>query len=203
MFPPGSPSAAHGEREGLPMRPTSRALLLGVLLLLTLLIATARPPGAVRAQDTGVPCGQDPGDADAIAATRTNIENQCHCATASSHLQYTNCARRVVNQAVQNGSLRIECRDFVLSCANRSTCGKPGSVACCRTYASGAVRCVIKRPEERCTAPSGGSACMSSEPSCCDACGPGSDCGGGTTSSTQQQTTTSTMATTSSSSTSS
>src|SRR2546425_7851985 len=184
------------------MQRVSRGLLLSVLLLLALLVATLRPPGGVRAQADEVPCGQAAGDAGAIAATRADIENQCHCATASSHLQYPNCGRRVVNQAVQKGSLRLECRDFVLSCANRSTCGKPGSVACCRTYASGAVRCVIKRPEERCTAPSGGSACMSSAESCCDACGPGSDCGGGTTSSTQPPTTTNPKATTTSSSTS-
>jgi hypothetical protein len=73
----------------------------------------------------------------------------------------------------------------------RSTCGKPGYVTCCRTRSSGKTSCSIKRSAARCVAPHGGTVCVGSVPSCCDACGAG---GCNTTSTTS--TTTSTSSTT-------
>src|SRR5262249_38002250 len=118
-------------------------------------------------------CDDDPGDADAVAATRSQIESTCHCDFAGSHSQYVQCATGVINTAVANHSLSSSCAGQVKKCTRKSTCGNPNAVSCCRTTASGKMRCSIKSNASRCVAPSGGSACMSGFSSCCDACGAG------------------------------
>src|SRR5207244_4026674 len=120
----------------------------------------------------GPACGTVPGDEEAVAATRAAADEACDCASATNHGKYVDCVERVTEQAVQDGSLRPECEDLVVVCAARSTCGKAGAVTCCRTDASGNTTCSIKRQAAACKAPSGGSACVGSFPSCCDACGP-------------------------------
>jgi hypothetical protein len=101
-----------------------RSLLAGAFLL-----ALVAAPGWALAR-----CGDEPGDAAAVAAARAEVEATCK------------------------------------RCAARSTCGKPGFVTCCRTSAGGVTRCSTKRDAERCVAPAGGSACVGSVSSCCDAC---------------------------------
>src|SRR5206468_23801 len=68
---------------------------------------------------------------------------------------------------------------------------------CCRTDSDGDTSCSIKSSASACNPPRGGSACVGSVPSCCDACGP-SGCagGGGTTTTTGAATTTTGAATT-------
>ena len=144
--------------------------------------------------DSGEPCGQEPDDADQVAAVRALADEQCDCDSATNHGKYVNCVAMVAEEAVAEGELREECQDTVVSCAAQSTCGFEGAVACCRTDATGNTTCSIKRTAAACKAPSGGSAFVGSTPSCCDACGaPGSTT---TTTTTPAATTTTGAATT-------
>jgi hypothetical protein len=137
-----------------------RRVLLGTVVLCVL----AAPAGAY------VRCGDTPGDLDAVAATRAQVEMQCSCADAASHAEYRSCAAGVVNAAVTSQTLPSQCARTIKLCALRSTCGRPGAVPCCRTNARGITRCSIKRSASRCTAPRGGTACVSGFTSCCDSC---------------------------------
>src|SRR5436309_26860 len=141
-------------------------------------------------------CGDNPGDAEAVAATRAQIAQQCPCSGFNSHGAYQRCAARVTNQAVKAGTLSKQCADVVMSCAGNSTCGRSSAVTCCQTDATGATTCsVVSRPGA-CKAPSGGSACVGTQSSCCDACVSGGCAGGGGTTTTTVATTTTTVATT-------
>ena len=119
-------------------------------------------------------CGDNAGDAEAVAAARAQIAQDCDCAGAASHGEYVSCAVGVVNDRAKAEPqlLPTYCKGFVKRCAARSTCGKPGFVACCRTSSSGKTKCSTKRDSEHCTEPAGGSACTSDPAftSCCDAC---------------------------------
>src|SRR5204862_1234719 len=81
--------------------------------------------------------------------------------------------------------------------------GRPGFVTCCRTNSNGNTSCSIKSSESACEPPPGGTACVGSVPSCCDACGPGGTCGApvSTTTTTAAATTTTTGAATTTTST--
>lgn len=116
-------------------------------------------------------CGDNPGDADAIAMVRADLDMQCPCAFAQSRSAYLSCSGNVIDAAVSDGTLPRECKSTVRRCQSKSTCGRPGSVTCCRTTARGTRRCAVKRSPSRCTAPRGGSACISDYASCCDSCG--------------------------------
>src|SRR5947207_1673939 len=141
-------------------------------------------------------CGDNPGDAEAVAATRAQIAQQCPCSGFNSHGAYQRCAARVTNQAVKAGTLSKDCAEVVMSCAGNSTCGRSSAVTCCQTDATGATTCsVVSRPGA-CKAPSGGSACVGTQSSCCDACVSGGCAGGGGTTTTTVATTTTTVATT-------
>src|SRR5207253_257867 len=141
-------------------------------------------------------CGDNPGDAEAVAATRAQIAQQCPCSGFNSHGAYQRCAARVTNQAVKAGTLSKQCADVVMSCAGNSTCGRSGAVTCCQTDATGATTCsVVSRPGA-CKAPSGGSACVGTQSSFCDACVSGGCAGGGGTTTTTVASTTTTVATT-------
>src|SRR5205823_6842055 len=54
--------------------------------------------------------------------------------------------------------------------AARSTCGKPGSVTCCRTNTAGRTKCAVKKDGQHCSPPTDGTACVGSYATCCDAC---------------------------------
>ena len=64
-----------------------------------------------------------------------------------------------------------------MSCAQRSVCGKPDYVTCCRTTPKGTTTCAIRRSARACLAhpPQGGHSYLSSFSSVCDAC-PGGVC---------------------------
>ena len=160
-----------------------------ILSALGLLLAAGGPSFAA--------CGDNPGDAQAVAATRAQIAQQCPCSSFNSHGAYQRCAANVTNQAVQAGTLSKQCADVVMSCAGNSTCGRAGAVTCCQTDATGATTCSVKGKASACTAPSGGSACVGTQSSCCDACVSGGCAGGGGTTTTTVATTSTTVATTS------
>jgi hypothetical protein len=133
-------------------------------VLLALWAASAAPAFAA--------CGDDPGDAAAVADARADVAGTCDCAGASGHGRYVRCAVGVARGRVGDGRLRAACRRAVFQCAARSTCGRPGAVACCLTRSSGDTQCRIVPGPSRCIAPAGGSECVSRQTSCCDACGP-------------------------------
>ncbi len=113
-------------------------------------------------------------DPAAVAATRATADQVCTdmgtgCATAT-HGAYVSCVAVQAKAAVKRGTLPKQCRGRVVKCAARSTCGKPGLVACCRTTKKGKTACRFK-PAAKCTAPKPGAACIGTVPSCCDACG--------------------------------
>src|SRR5438067_5038059 len=74
--------------------------------------------------ESGAACGSVAGDADQMAAVRA----QCSCGDAKNHGGYVSCVSHAANDAVQSGNLRPECRGDVLTCAARSTCGRPDAV---------------------------------------------------------------------------
>src|SRR5581483_413171 len=115
-------------------------------------------------------CGDAPGDAAAVAATRAQVQAQCSCASAVKHSDYVKCARQVAQAAVATGALAPSCQSSVQKCASRSTCGRSGAVTCCVTNRSGKTSCQVKRNAGACRAPSGGRACVGNFSSCCDAC---------------------------------
>src|SRR5205823_5125092 len=141
-------------------------------------------------------CGDNPGDAQAVAATRAQIAQQCPCSGFRSHGAYQRCASGVTNQAVQAGTLSKACAEVVNNCAGNSTCGRSGAVTCCQTDATGATTCSVVSRASACKAPSGGSACVGTQSSCCDACVSGGCAGGGGTTTTTLAATTTTVATT-------
>lgn len=123
----------------------------------------------------------------AVAAARAAAAAECDCATAENHGQYVKCVGQVAKARADSGALPTECKGAVVRCAAKSTCGKPGAVTCCRIDRRGKVKCSIKKSAEKCTAPNGGTACVGSSASCCDAC---DDACGGTTTTTAAPTTT-------------
>src|SRR4029077_3796116 len=132
-------------------------------------------PGMAVAQDendvaTGPACGMEVDEADQVAAVRAMADGQCDCNTAATHGAYVSCVDQVTDAAISAGMLRPECEDAVVSCADNSTCGKPGFVTCCRTNRNGAPSCSIKQNAAQCKAQLGGTACVGSFSSCCDAC---------------------------------
>ena len=130
-------------------------------------------------------------------AAAAAVRGQCDCASAANHGAYVSCVAHATNAAVKAGTLPDDCASTVMNCASNSTCGKPGFVTCCETDARGTTTCNVVNGPGACTAPKGGSACVGTQPSCCDACANGECAGGGTTTSTVASTT-STVATTTS-----
>ncbi len=139
------------------------------LLVVGFLLSLLATPGSAAA----APCDTAGADASAIASARAAIDLQCDCAGAPSHGAYVSCARDVLKALAQGGALRKSCTGAVQRCAARSTCGKPGAVTCCRTDRNGITRAALKNSADSCRAPAGGSACVGSYASLCDACGAG------------------------------
>src|SRR5262249_35730062 len=130
---------------------------------------------AVRA---GAVC-TDPGTA--IAAARAQIDTDCDCAGALTHGTYVHCAAGVLKQRVAAHTLSPSCMADVRRCASRSTCGRPGRVACCISHGGAPARCTIRKPSS-CT-----EGCAASATSCCDACS-GTGCAPPSTTSTTSTT---------------
>src|SRR5581483_10386355 len=107
----------------------------------------------------------DPDKSD-VANAREAVTANCNCSTATSHGAYARCAAGQANALLANAS----CASAVKKCAAKSTCGRPGFVTCCRTNRRGKTTCSTKREATRCVAPRGGTACVGTFASCCDAC---------------------------------
>src|SRR2546422_221844 len=90
-------------------------------------------------------------------------------APARSHKDYVKCVLGAVKDAVKAKTLSKECARAVHKCAAKSTCGTSGYVL--RDERQGHDQLQLKRDATACKAPHGGSSCVSSHPSCCDACG--------------------------------
>jgi len=118
-------------------------------------------------------CDPSGADAGGIADAQAAIAANCNCAGATNHGAYVSCA---AGQAQGTSTLNPSCRGKVVSCAARSTCGKPGFVLCCKTSAAGTTKCSTKSSCGVCQPPGGGSACCSDpaaggQTSCCGATG--------------------------------
>jgi hypothetical protein len=154
------------------MKRTYGFLVLGVVVL-SMLVATT--------QHAAASCATDDPDGSKRATARASAEQACTdagngCATALNHGAYVSCIAQGANAAVKNGSLPASCKSAVKKCAARSTCGKPGFVACCAANPSGHGKstCAIKKDAASCTAKSG--SCAGHFASCCDACGQDGSC---------------------------
>ena len=118
--------------------------------LLTLVLGL----GLLVAAPAGAACDPAGSDAADVGAARAAVAASCDCAAASDRPAFVRCARETATSALVNRG----CLLHVVRCARMSTCGLPGSVACCRTAASGTTKGVILSDASRCVAPSGGSA---------------------------------------------
>jgi len=115
-------------------------------------------------------CGDDPGDAPAVAAFRAALTQTCDCTATSSQPAYRRCALKSASAAMKSNSLPRRCLRQVLGCARTTVIGKPGAVVCCRTDSMGHTRGIITLNAERCRPPRGGRACVSDAASVCDGC---------------------------------
>src|SRR5262249_42999438 len=102
-----------------------------------------------------------------VAATRAAAEAQCDCGAARSHRAYLRCVSHAM-KALAAGRLSKRAMHQAVRCAQRSTCGRAGTVTCCTTGPDGRTQCGIVR-SGKCQAPRAGSACVSSFSSWCDA----------------------------------
>lgn len=114
-----------------------------------------------------------PDEQAALQATSLAIQAQCDCAAATNPRDYRRCAKSVVDARFAAGQLPKECRKSANRCARASTCGRPGTVTCCRTSASGKPSCRVVRDGSRCTPRRGGTATIGACASCCESCGQG------------------------------
>ncbi|MGH7895054.1 MAG: hypothetical protein ACREQL_10310, partial [Candidatus Binatia bacterium] len=122
-------------------------------------------------------CSADDPDGSKVAAARATADQQCHdlgdgCDNAKNHGSYVSCVAHTAKDLSTgtSPSLPRTCKGAVKKCAANSTCGKAGAVTCYRTDAKGRTKCSIKSSGSLCTAPAGGSVCVGTNASCCDAC---------------------------------
>src|SRR5262249_53512755 len=94
-------------------------------------VVVVRPAGETTTSTTLPPVACS--DPQAVAAVRAQIDGVCDCAGAPSHRAYLRCATGVIRRAIKARALPAACRDTLKRCAARSTCGRSGFVACCRT----------------------------------------------------------------------
>jgi len=114
-----------------------------------------------------------------IANARAAVDAGCDCAGAEDHATYVRCALDQIDAVLVNR----QCRRRVKECVSRSSCGRPGSVTCCRERA-GKTKCKMARSAAACEAKGGTPGSCSS---CCDACpepGSGPSCPATSTTST-------------------
>lgn len=146
-------------------------------LVLALLAA-----GAVMAATSAGAACKDPQSA------RDAVAGACQCTSFTNHSSYVRCVGHAASKAAHAGTIPKDCVAAVKRCASNSTCGRAGTVACCRTDAKGKTTCSIKlRPSSCHKQGTAGSACISERPSCCDACTAGS-CSTATTTTTASTT---------------
>jgi len=120
--------------------------------------------------------GDDPTGAK-LRAAREAVSQQCSCSATPDHTTYFQCAGRVADAEVNAGHLPSTCKNAVIVCARKTTCGRYAAVgvACCIDVgnhpacrmASSVAACIRMRGTPNTHVPP----CTS----CCDACpNPGS-----------------------------
>jgi len=130
-----------------------------VSMLIWLSVLALPAPAFARCDPTTEPDRSD------VANARAAVAANCDCAGAASRGEYVRCATQQAESVLVNRG----CRGRVKKCASKSTCGKPGSVTCCRTN-SGESKCKTMRSAAACQDKGGiFGTCMS----CCDACASG------------------------------
>ena len=111
-------------------------------------------------------CGDGAGHAQALAEARAAIEIECPCGAATDRGGYRRCVGQALQRRIARLQLPATCAATVLKCAVRSTCGRPGFVACCGMKRG---RCRAVRDAARCVRRGGTPGRWAS---CCDACTP-------------------------------
>src|SRR5207253_10597752 len=130
-----SPAPIAVRREGRPMEYSPRAPMpvscaeagrrgfvlewtaIGALVTALSLVAPAH--GAFAA------CGDNPADANAVAAARQAADSQCDCATVKTHHRYVRCVAGVAQAAVSSGTLSEECKAQLVGCAAAPPSAQP------------------------------------------------------------------------------
>src|SRR4051794_11454058 len=97
------------------MRTAASSVIVTAVILLTAL------PGWSR-------CGDDPNDADRVAAAIDDVMAQCRCCSPADSHAFVRCARTVVVNRVEEGTLRRRCAARVRSSVHRQCRG--GELTC-------------------------------------------------------------------------
>ena len=118
-------------------------------------VVTITSPVAIRSAWSRGPLGQPgPTKAECTAARcaiTQAVADACPCDAAVPHRSHVKCVSRAVKELLVAQGLPKECKPSIVRCAARSTCGRPGAVAC-RIPTSGETgRCRIRKSAERCT----------------------------------------------------
>jgi hypothetical protein len=108
-------------------------------------------------------------DAAALAQARTAVHRTCSCASTTRGTDWRRCVRGALTPLEADAGLSPACERHVRHIETRSTCGRPGKVVCCRTFANGRTAAMLRR-DGHCTAPRTGSACESPSPYVADSC---------------------------------
>jgi len=97
-------------------------------------------------------------DAELVRQAREAIQHVCECTrSGQTHRAYMRCAKRALRAAsVAELTLERPCRKLVIRCENRSICGAPDAVVCCKTRENGEIGASVRKSEEQC---SNGAAC--------------------------------------------
>src|SRR5262249_3992521 len=135
----------------------------------TALCATGTPDCDPAPEDRCDEGGNAPGDASALAATRSAVAASCPCAAydgthGHTHTEYLHCVRRTLAAIVAAGQLRGRCRHPSELALVKSTCGRPEKVVCCESQPS--TRCLIVSP----------AACIATDRQIRSLCAPATEC---------------------------
>jgi len=91
-------------------------------------------------------------DLEAVELIEAQIATTCDCAGADKPKTYKKCVKGLVKDAVRAGTLPKGCKGGVVKCEAKSTCGRPGSIACCAVKKNGKVKATIAKSADKCRA---------------------------------------------------
>lgn len=101
-----------------------------IIVALTLLAAAS-----AKATCTSEECGTE--NEESVEAFRAEVQARCECESSKSHAKYERCVERRLNKARKAGVFSRSCARSILRCEERSTCGRPEAVVCCRDRGEG------------------------------------------------------------------
>jgi hypothetical protein len=132
-------------------------------------------------------------DAAVMQQARETIQQTCGCMQAGqTHRAYMKCVKRALKPAKLAAlGLQRPCRNAVMRCENKSICGKPDAVVCCKAKKSGKLLASIRTSATKCK---NGRACGATLGlySTFDACDPTGTCAQEATTTTTPTSTTTT-----------